>query len=48
MGLGIPIVGDPLYGRGTGPGQLKLHASELGFSHPSSDEELAFSSPIPF
>ena len=48
MGLGIPIVGDPLYGRGTGPGQLKLHASELGFCHPSSDEELAFSSPIPF
>ena len=25
-GLGIPIVGDPFYGDGSGPGQLKLHA----------------------
>ena len=23
-GLGVPIVGDPLYGAGTGPGQMKL------------------------
>lgn len=41
-GLGIPIVGDPLYGSGTGPGQLKLHAAELGFQHPVSGEELNF------
>ncbi|MFT5695011.1 MAG: tRNA pseudouridine32 synthase/23S rRNA pseudouridine746 synthase [Myxococcota bacterium] len=41
-GLGIPIVGDPLYGSGTGPGQLKLHAAELGFQHPVSGEELDF------
>jgi tRNA pseudouridine32 synthase/23S rRNA pseudouridine746 synthase len=47
-GLGIPIVGDPLYGRGTGPGQLKLHASELAFRHPSTNEELAYRSPVPF
>jgi tRNA pseudouridine32 synthase/23S rRNA pseudouridine746 synthase len=47
-GLGIPIVGDPLYGNGTGPGQLKLHACELGFLHPASDERLAFQSPTPF
>jgi tRNA pseudouridine32 synthase/23S rRNA pseudouridine746 synthase len=41
-GLGIPIVGDPLYGRGTGPGELKLHAAELGFQHPSTGEALDF------
>ena len=44
LGLGTPIVGDPLYGNGTGPGQLKLHAAELGFQHPSSGAELNFSS----
>jgi tRNA pseudouridine32 synthase/23S rRNA pseudouridine746 synthase len=43
-GLGTPIVGDPLYGRGTGPGQLKLHAAELGFQHPRSGAELNFCS----
>ena len=44
LGLGIPIVGDPLYGRGTGPGQLKLHACELGFEHPRTGELIAFQS----
>ena len=48
QGLGIPIVGDPLYGNGTGPAQLKLHACELGFRHPSSDEALRFASQPPF
>lgn len=43
LGLGIPIVGDPLYGNGTGPGQLKLHATELGFQHPLTGEALDFS-----
>ncbi|MGB2401798.1 MAG: RluA family pseudouridine synthase [Akkermansiaceae bacterium] len=43
-GLGIPIVGDPFYGRGTGSGQLKLHACELSFAHPVTGEELTFSS----
>ncbi len=47
-GLGIPIVGDPLYGRGTGPAQLKLHASELLFHHPRSGEKLFFHAPSPF
>lgn len=41
-GLGIPIVGDPLYGRGNGPGEMKLHAAELGFQHPSTGEPLDF------
>ncbi|MBT8043592.1 MAG: RluA family pseudouridine synthase [Verrucomicrobiae bacterium] len=43
-GLGIPIAGDPFYGKGTGPGQLKLHASELGFRHPSTGESMMFHS----
>jgi len=43
-GLGIPIVGDPFYGTGTGPGQLKLHACELTFAHPETGEELTFHS----
>ena len=47
-GLGIPIVGDPLYGRGTGPAQMKLHASDLGFQHPVRGERLFFHSPAPF
>lgn len=44
-GLGIPIVGDPLYGRGTGPAQLKLHATALGFLHPRTGERLSFRAP---
>ena len=43
-GLGIPIVGDPLYGNGEGPGKLKLHARELSFHHPESGEKLTFHS----
>lgn len=47
-GLGTPIVGDPLYGAGTGPGQLKLHASDLRFQHPISGDTLAFHCPPAF
>jgi tRNA pseudouridine32 synthase/23S rRNA pseudouridine746 synthase len=47
-GLGMPIVGDPFYGNGTGPGQLKLHASELTFEHPVTGEEMRFKSPPMF
>ena len=43
-GLGLPIVGDPLYGSGNGTGQLKLHACELCFRHPTTGEALAFHS----
>jgi tRNA pseudouridine32 synthase/23S rRNA pseudouridine746 synthase len=48
LGLGIPIVGDPLYGNGTGPEQLKLHACELSFDHPVSGQRLTFCSEPPF
>jgi len=47
-GLGIPIIGDSFYGNGTGPGQLKLHATELTFTHPTTGEKLTFTSPPPF
>ncbi|MBU1247436.1 MAG: RluA family pseudouridine synthase [Proteobacteria bacterium] len=44
QGLGVPIVGDRLYGTGTGPGQLKLHASYLRFVHPKTGDVLEFES----
>ncbi len=44
LGLGCPIVGDRLYGSGTKPGQLKLHATVLAFHHPDTDERLRFES----
>ena len=47
-GLGVPIVGDPLYGSGEGHGQLKLHACELSFYHPETGEKLTFKSEVPF
>jgi len=45
LGLGCPIVGDRLYGSGTLPGQLKLQAIYLAFSHPVSGEAISFSLP---
>ncbi len=42
QGLGCPIVGDRLYGSGTAPGQLKLHAAFLAFDHPESGKRLSF------
>lgn len=47
-GLGFPIVGDRLYGSGTGPGQLKLHAVYLCFTHPKTKEKMEFFSEAPF
>nr|WP_321259212.1 RluA family pseudouridine synthase [uncultured Pseudodesulfovibrio sp.] len=47
-GLGFPIVGDRLYGTGTGPGQLKLHASTLRFRHPVSMKPMEFITAAPF
>jgi len=40
LGLGCPIVGDRLYGTGTEPGQLKLHASVLAFDHPETGDRV--------
>ncbi|MDC0275349.1 MAG: RluA family pseudouridine synthase [Verrucomicrobiales bacterium] len=47
-GFGIPIVGDPLYGNGTGPAEMRLHACELTFSHPTTGEQTTFYSEPPF
>jgi tRNA pseudouridine32 synthase / 23S rRNA pseudouridine746 synthase len=48
LGLGHPIVGDRLYGSGTAPGQLKLHAAFLAFDHPETGQRLEFASPPVF
>lgn len=47
-GLGIPILDDPLYGNGSDPGKMKLHAAELTFTHPTTGERLTFKAPAPF
>ncbi|MDD2238021.1 MAG: RluA family pseudouridine synthase [Kiritimatiellae bacterium] len=47
-GLGIPIVGDRLYGTGRNPGELRLHAAHLAFHHPISGEPLTFYVPPSF
>ncbi|MCU0857249.1 MAG: RluA family pseudouridine synthase [Pontiellaceae bacterium] len=47
-GLGIPILGDRLYGSGTAPGQLKLHAVRLSFIHPRTGERMEFFCEPPF
>lgn len=44
LGLGCPIVGDRLYGAGTAPGQLLLHAATLAFDHPETGARLRFAS----
>ncbi len=45
QGLGTPIVGDRLYGTGTGPGQLKLQATRLAFDHPETGKRMRFEIP---
>jgi tRNA pseudouridine32 synthase / 23S rRNA pseudouridine746 synthase len=47
-GLGTPIVGDPFYGTATDPVKMMLHASELSFRHPATEDPLAFKSTPPF
>lgn len=48
LGLNCPIVGDRLYGTGTLPGELKLHARRLAFDHPGNGSRLVFECPPPF
>ncbi len=48
LGLHCPIIGDPLYGKGKEGDQLMLHAAELSFYHPDTEEKLVFISPPPF
>ena len=46
---GLPIVGDPIYGRNVRDRLLRpaLHAAVLGFLHPRSGESLRFEAPLP-
>ena len=47
-----PIVGDPLYGWRSSPGEeraprLLLHAHRIRFAHPTTGAEVAFEAPVP-
>ncbi|MBU0675999.1 MAG: RluA family pseudouridine synthase [Proteobacteria bacterium] len=48
LGLGCPIIGDPLYGNGKEGDRLLLHASFLEFQHPQDGHPMTFTSPPPF
>lgn len=48
--LGYPVVGDTIYGRRRQPllkGRHFLHASELTFSHPFTNQKMTFRAPMP-
>lgn len=47
--MGWPVLGDPIYGKSAGLNspRLCLHAKELGFRHPRSDQALHFFCPWP-
>jgi 23S rRNA pseudouridine1911/1915/1917 synthase len=46
--VGCPIVGDEKYGAKTNPAhRLGLHATGLRFTHPATQEEMSFESPLP-
>jgi 23S rRNA pseudouridine1911/1915/1917 synthase len=47
--IGCPVAGDKLYGHKTdrlGVNRLFLHASKLGFTHPTADKWMEFEAPI--
>jgi 23S rRNA pseudouridine1911/1915/1917 synthase len=54
--VGMPLLGDPVYGHRQGKSQGKgkmrldrpgLHAAELGFDHPRTGERMCFRVPVP-
>ncbi|MBZ0172034.1 MAG: RluA family pseudouridine synthase [Phycisphaerales bacterium] len=47
-GLGLPIIGDRLYGDETLAPRLLLHAERIGFWHPYNGEWMKFEAPTPF
>ena len=49
-GLGMPIVGDRLYGKreGWSGGRLLLHAHKIEFTFPIDGKHYCFESPVPF
>lgn len=48
LGLGCPIVGDRLYGKGFPGESLRLHATWLQFLHPETEQTMTFYSEAPF
>ncbi len=44
---GFPILGDTLYG-GTASSRVFLHAAEIAFAHPATNEPIKFSAPVDF
>ena len=46
-GLGMPILGDPLYGFEPS-NRMYLHATRLSFVHPVTNEPITIESPAPF
>ena len=47
--LGCPIVGDTIHGATTNPlNRICLHATALGFVHPSTGDDVQFESNVPF
>lgn len=50
QGLGMPIAGDPLYGKNAGYGtdRLHLHAHKLEFTFPLDGRHYCFESAVPF
>ncbi|KAB8330413.1 RluA family pseudouridine synthase [Scytonema tolypothrichoides VB-61278] len=47
-GLGVPILGDRLYGCRTAASRLHLHARDLYFEHPQSGETIHLQAKTPF
>ena len=47
-GLGMPILGDVLYGKADGCKRLCLHARKLVFRHPATGQDVTFTDPTPF
>ena len=45
-GLGMPILGDPLYGSESAD-RMYLHATRLTFTHPVTNESITIESPVP-
>jgi tRNA pseudouridine32 synthase / 23S rRNA pseudouridine746 synthase len=48
LGIGVPIVGDRLYGRPESGERLLLHAEALTFEHPHTHTQLTIERPAPF
>lgn len=45
--IGLPVAGDPVYGRFAGAPRVFLHAARLGFEHPIDGNRLEVDSPLP-